>query len=98
MTDFAESRFTFCAEGPIVGGKLAFWTLEMASGASHDAAFIATFAPSAMIFVACRDGRGHTPDERAEPDAIAAGASAMLEAITRLDKTLDIHSPTGLSI
>lgn len=94
MTDFAESRFTFCAEGPIVGGKLAYSTLEMASGVGHDA----TFAPSAMIFVPCRDGRSHTPDEWAESDAIAAGASAMLEAITRLDETLDIHSPTGLSI
>ncbi|AYG62499.1 Zn-dependent hydrolase [Rhizobium jaguaris] len=78
--------------------SLGYSTLDMASGAGHDAAFIATFAPSAMIFVPCRDGRSHTPDEWAEPTAIAAGASTLLETIMRLDETLNIHSSTEISI
>jgi N-carbamoyl-L-amino-acid hydrolase len=65
--------------------RLGYSTLDMASGAGHDAAFMASFAPTAMIFVPCRDGRSHAPDEWAEPDAIAAGAATLLEAILRLD-------------
>lgn len=64
---------------------LGFSTLSMASGAGHDAAFVARFAPSAMVFVPCRDGRSHTPEEWAEPDAIAAGAAAIYEAVLRFD-------------
>jgi N-carbamoyl-L-amino-acid hydrolase len=65
--------------------RLGYSTLDMASGAGHDAAFMASFTPTAMIFVPCRDGRSHAPDEWAEPDAIGAGAATLLEAILRLD-------------
>jgi beta-ureidopropionase / N-carbamoyl-L-amino-acid hydrolase len=41
-----------------------------------------------MIFVACRDGRSHTPEEWADRDAIAAGAATILEAINNLDRSL----------
>lgn len=57
----------------------------MASGAGHDAAFMAHVAPSAMVFVPCREGRSHAPEEWAEPDAIAAGAAVIHDAVLRLD-------------
>jgi beta-ureidopropionase / N-carbamoyl-L-amino-acid hydrolase len=60
-------------------------TMQLASGAGHDAAFVARIAPSAMLFVPCRDGRSHAPEEWAEPAAIAGGALAMLEAVRLLD-------------
>lgn len=66
-------------------GDLGFSTLAMASGAGHDAAFVARFAPSAMVFVPCRDGRSHAPEEWSEPDAIAAGAATIYEAVLRFD-------------
>jgi N-carbamoyl-L-amino-acid hydrolase len=66
---------------------LGFATLSMASGAGHDAAFVARFAPAAMVFVPCRDGRSHAPEEWAEPDAIAAGAATIYEAVLRFDAT-----------
>ncbi|ENN86007.1 Amidohydrolase [Rhizobium freirei PRF 81] len=53
---------------------------------------------SALIFVPCRHGRSHTPDDGAEPEAIAAGAATLLEMIMRLDETLDIPSSTEISI
>jgi beta-ureidopropionase / N-carbamoyl-L-amino-acid hydrolase len=62
--------------------------IEIASGAGHDAAFMTRICPSAMIFVACRDGRSHTPEEWADRDAIAAGAATILEAINNLDRSL----------
>jgi beta-ureidopropionase / N-carbamoyl-L-amino-acid hydrolase len=60
-------------------------TMRLASGAGHDAAFVARIAPSAMLFIPCRDGRSHNPEEWAEPAAIGNGALAMLEAVRLLD-------------
>jgi N-carbamoyl-L-amino-acid hydrolase len=64
---------------------LGFSTLPLASGAGHDAAFISRIAPSAMVFVPCKDGKSHAPEEWAEPDALAKGAAVMLEAVRRFD-------------
>jgi N-carbamoyl-L-amino-acid hydrolase len=41
-----------------------------------------------MIFIPCRDGRSHSPDEFAETADIALGAAVLLEAVKRLDATL----------
>ena len=60
-------------------------TMRLASGAGHDAVFVAQFAPSAMLFIPCRAGRSHTPEEWAEPAAIAAGTVTLLAAVQRLD-------------
>lgn len=60
--------------------------MSLASGAGHDAAFMAEIAPMAMVFVPCKDGKSHTPEEWAEPEAIAAGAAVILEAVRRFDR------------
>lgn len=61
---------------------------RMASGAGHDAAWMARIAKSAMIFVPCRDGRSHSSDEHAEIGAIATGVAVLLDAVKRLDKMI----------
>ena len=38
-----------------------------------------------MIFMPCRDGQSHAPDEWAETDDIAPGAAVLLEAVRVLD-------------
>lgn len=60
----------------------------MASGAGHDAAWVARKAPAAMIFVPSRDGLSHAPEEWTENDAIALGAEVLFEAVIALDKTV----------
>ena len=65
--------------------SLGFSSTDIASGAGHDAAFVARFAPASMVFVPCREGRSHCPEEWAEPDEIAAGAAAIFEAVLRFD-------------
>ncbi|WP_296743316.1 Zn-dependent hydrolase [Mesorhizobium sp.] len=65
--------------------SLGYSVLDMASGAGHDAAFISMIAPSGMVFVPCREGRSHTPEEWVAPEALAAGAATLLETIIRLD-------------
>lgn len=59
--------------------------MEMASGAGHDMAFISLVAPAAMVFIPCKGGRSHTPEEWADADALAAGTAVILGAIRRLD-------------
>jgi N-carbamoyl-L-amino-acid hydrolase len=39
-----------------------------------------------MVFVPCRGGKSHTPEEWADRDAIAAGAAVMLQAAKALDQ------------
>ncbi len=73
----------------ITGAKLLeLSTMPLASGAGHDAAFMATLAPMAMIFVPCRDGKSHSPQEWAAPEALGAGAAVLLEAVRIFDQSL----------
>lgn len=58
---------------------------SMPSGAGHDAAHVARFAPTGMIFVPCLDGRSHCPEEFCSPDQIAKGARILLDALVTLD-------------
>jgi N-carbamoyl-L-amino-acid hydrolase len=67
----------------------------MASGAGHDTAWIAKVAPAAMIFVPCRGGRSHCPDERAENDDIALGAAVLFEAVREMDTDLTREKTDG---
>ena len=61
---------------------------RLSSGAGHDAMQLARVAPVAMLFVPCRDGLSHHPDEHAEVGDVAAGAAVMLDALQRLDMVL----------
>jgi N-carbamoyl-L-amino-acid hydrolase len=54
---------------------------RMLSGAGHDAGYVSMVAPTAMIFIPCREGVSHHPSEYASPDQVAAGASVLLEAV-----------------
>lgn len=59
-------------------------TLQMASGAFHDAQFVAQVCPTAMIFVPCRGGVSHHPSEYASPAHVAAGARVLTDALAEL--------------
>jgi N-carbamoyl-L-amino-acid hydrolase len=45
---------------------------------------VADRAPTAMLFVPCRDGLSHTPVEEADPPDAALGVEVMLGAIDAL--------------
>ncbi len=61
---------------------------RMASGAGHDTAWMARITRSAMIFIPCRDGRSHAPEEWAENADMALGAAVLMETIMQLDRLL----------
>lgn len=64
---------------------LGYSTMPLASGAGHDAAFVARIAPSAMLFIPCRDGKSHAPEEWTEKEQVASGAATLFEAVRLLD-------------
>lgn len=55
--------------------------LRLPSGAGHDGMAIHAIAPVAMIFVRCRGGISHNPDEFASLDDIGAGARVLLATL-----------------
>jgi N-carbamoyl-L-amino-acid hydrolase len=57
---------------------------KMVSRAYHDSLFVSRFAPTAMLFIPCRGGVSHRPDEYASPEAIAAGTALLAEALAEL--------------
>jgi N-carbamoyl-L-amino-acid hydrolase len=61
---------------------------DLPSGAGHDAAFMSRICPSAMVFVPCRAGKSHAPEEWADREAIAAGAAVIYQAVKALDRSL----------
>ncbi len=59
--------------------KVASYRGDVASGAGHDAVALAAGMPVGMIFIRCRAGLSHHPDEYAEPEDIAVGIGVLAE-------------------
>lgn len=60
---------------------LGYSTMDVVSGAGHDAIYTARLAPSGMIFVPCKDGISHNEIEDAKPEHLAAGCNVLLHAM-----------------
>jgi len=54
---------------------------DIVSGAGHDACFISRVAPTAMIFVPCKDGISHNETESATPEDLTAGCNVLLRVV-----------------
>ncbi len=65
-----------------------FSSTRLPSGAGHDGVFVARIAPMGMIFVPCREGRSHAPEEWAEAVDCANGARVLAETLILLDRSL----------
>jgi ureidoglycolate amidohydrolase len=64
--------------------KHAFDFLRMTSRAYHDSLFMSRITPVAMLFIPCRNGYSHRPDEYASPEDIARGALILAESLAAL--------------
>lgn len=58
--------------------------LELASGAGHDAMAIAAALPVAMLFVRCRGGLSHHPDEHVSSEDVAMALDVLLTFLEQL--------------
>jgi beta-ureidopropionase / N-carbamoyl-L-amino-acid hydrolase len=81
---FAPELIACVREGVKQAG---FTSRDMASGAGHDAAYIARVAPTTMIFVPCLGGISHNEAESTTLEECAAGAQVLLNAVLAHDRT-----------
>ncbi len=66
-----------CVRAVTDGGRL------MGSGAGHDGVMMSRAMPVGMVFLRCRAGLSHHPDEYAEADDIEAGIDVLVEFLKR---------------
>jgi ureidoglycolate amidohydrolase len=57
---------------------------RMVSRAYHDSLFMARISPIAMLFIPCRGGVSHRPDEYASPEWIGAGVHVLSRTLATL--------------
>jgi N-carbamoyl-L-amino-acid hydrolase len=67
-----------------VCAELGLRSLRMVSRAYHDSLFMARVSPTTMIFIPCRNGWSHRPEEYASPEHIASGAEVLAHTMARL--------------
>jgi N-carbamoyl-L-amino-acid hydrolase len=56
----------------------------MVSRAYHDSLFMARICPVSMIFIPCRGGVSHRPDEYSSPESIGKGVTILADALAGL--------------
>jgi N-carbamoyl-L-amino-acid hydrolase len=59
---------------------------KMVSRAYHDSLFMARVAPVGMVFIPCRGGVSHRPDEYSAPEEIETGARVLASTLARLSQ------------
>jgi ureidoglycolate amidohydrolase len=57
---------------------------RMISRAYHDTSFMAQVCPTAMIFIPCRNGYSHRPDEYSSPEQIKTGVTVLAHTLASL--------------
>jgi ureidoglycolate amidohydrolase len=57
---------------------------KMVSRAYHDSLFMSRICPTSMLFIPCREGYSHRPDEYSTPEAIGKGTLVLAEALASL--------------
>jgi len=60
--------------------------MRMVSRAYHDSLFMAQICPTTMIFIPCRRGVSHRPDEYSAPEQIQRGAQVLAATLAQLSQ------------
>lgn len=79
-----QSAHAVVADAPVVDTKSL--VRPIMSGAGHDSVFTSKRVPTSMIFVPCKDGLSHHPEEFCSADDCATGASVILQSVVRYDR------------
>ena len=75
---FAKELVESVRRGAVQAG---YAHMDIVSGAGHDACYVSRVAPTAMIFVPCKDGISHNEIEDATQQDAAAGCQILLHAM-----------------
>ena len=63
--------------------RMEFNWRDIESQAGHDAYFLATHCPTAMIFTPCENGITHNNEENCTPESFVAGLNILLHAVVK---------------
>ena len=92
MEDVHEATAVVCSEK--LSAQLALSVkrcqrraLQLPSGAGHDAAVMAKITPVAMLFIQCKGGISHHPDESARVEDVQVSWDVLNDFLLRLAKT-----------
>ncbi|GAB3790667.1 allantoate amidohydrolase [Virgibacillus kimchii] len=66
--------------------QLGYAYKNMSSGAGHDTIHMAAISPVAMVFIPCKEGLSHHPDEFTTMEQIKKGTEVLGHTILELDK------------
>ena len=80
----ASAKVIAAAEKACIDSQLDYQ--RMVSRAYHDSLFIAQLAPFTMIFIPCRDGVSHRPDEFSSAEQIARGVEVLARTLAHLSQ------------
>ena len=61
-------------------------TTDISSGAGHDSVYTSKRCPTTMIFIPCKGGVSHNPEEWSSPEGCALGAEVLCQAVIRFDR------------
>jgi beta-ureidopropionase / N-carbamoyl-L-amino-acid hydrolase len=83
VSEYDASHFdSVCVDAVRQASKtLGLPSMEVVSGAAHDAVCVSRHSPTAMIFIPCKDGISHNEIEDARQDHVEAGANVLLLAM-----------------
>ncbi|HEY9137693.1 MAG TPA: M20 family metallo-hydrolase [Terriglobus sp.] len=84
----SEERILHAIEEACAAHALSY--RRMVSRAYHDSLFMARIAPIAMIFVPCRNGVSHKPDEFATVESMGNGVRVLAETLRSLAASADL--------
>ncbi|HEY6563369.1 MAG TPA: Zn-dependent hydrolase [Pirellulaceae bacterium] len=71
-----------CAALRAAASRKGLHPLDVVSGALHDAVILAPFLPTAMLFIASRDGISHHPSEFSRLEDITLATEILAETVT----------------
>lgn len=64
--------------------RLGYSSMNLPSGAGHDAQILASVTDAAMIFIPCQDGLSHCPQENIRWEDLEKGSNLLLHSLIRL--------------
>jgi N-carbamoyl-L-amino-acid hydrolase len=85
----ARADATVLAAVTAACSQLGLECQRMISRAYHDALFMARLCPTGMIFIPCKEGISHRPDEYASAEAIRRGVEVLALTLAQLADNYD---------
>lgn len=91
-TDSATAATVFdpsciaCVRAAAADNGLAHLARDISSGAGHDSVYASRHCPTTMVFVPCRGGVSHNPEEYSSPEDCAIGTQVIMDSVLRYDQ------------